>query len=118
MVSSSNEQLLSNKKEWITDMYNSMDESQKHFAEGKKPHTEEYMLFNHSDRSLNIDKSSPWVWNPESSCLQGGRQEKWMNEKKPKKDHQRDDDNVGMFLVLDGIYRSGHYGTTNEGVIR
>ena len=41
-----------------------------------------------------------------------------MNEKKPKKDHQRDDDNVGMFLVLYGIYRSAHYGTTNEGVIR
>ena len=41
MVSSSNEQLLSNEKEWITDMYNSMDESQKHFAEGKKPHIEE-----------------------------------------------------------------------------
>ena len=39
MVSSSNEQLLSNEKEWITDMYNSMDESQKHYAEQKKSDT-------------------------------------------------------------------------------
>ena len=40
-----------------------------------------------------------------------------MNEKKPKKGHQRDDDDGGMFLILDGIYRSTHYGTTNGGVI-
>ena len=37
-----------------------------------------------------------------------------MNEKKPKKGHQGDDD--GLFLVLDGIYKSACFGTMNGAI--
>ena len=34
-----------------------------------------------------------------------------MKEKKPRKGHQRDGNSGGLFLVLDGMYGSAHYGT-------
>ena len=43
-VSSSNRVLSCDKKEQITDVYNSTNESQQHFEEGKKPRIEESLI--------------------------------------------------------------------------
>lgn len=39
--------LISKKTEWTVNKYNYMDTTQNHYAEGKKPDTEEYMLHDH-----------------------------------------------------------------------
>ena len=41
--------LLNNTKEWTTDVYNNMDESQKHNAEGRKSKTKGYILHDLTD---------------------------------------------------------------------
>ena len=37
--------ILRDKKKWTPFTYNNIDESQKHYAEWKKPHTKEYILY-------------------------------------------------------------------------
>ena len=52
MVYSYNGIVFSNKKEGLTDIYNNMGESQKHYVKQKKPDTKEYILYEVQEQIL------------------------------------------------------------------
>lgn len=71
MVHPYNEIPLGNNKEQTTDMHNGINESQKHYAEWKKPITKEYMM---SDATFKV------FWNKENLSVVMEKSDRWLPE--------------------------------------